>query len=337
MRSLYRCATAIKNNIINPNMIPKRQKSYVSKLEDIGRFEAPKTKPEESYEPGQLFFHNKFACRGIILFPWHARVLDKDISDLSADAHSGDRHKRHNKMNYYYQFLIDTRDREFLKHFTQFEAVTYLGKPEANHGIYTIPGMDYVAHEDILPFTPTARNSIHHDLVDKFFTYNPGKELCFLGNDALKAWEKKSTLWLDLSQVYKQTSEDVQVTAIPFYIGYQKRKNTNSLKYWWRYQIRLENYNKFQMQFRSHFWKINNSFGIEETVQGPGVVGLEPFLSRRFPAFQYNSHVSLLTPTGKMWGSYIMEKENGKSFECHVPMFVLESNHDDKLFSHQYL
>lgn len=339
MISLYRYATSVKKNFIKPyNMILKRQKNYVSlQLVEVGHFETPKIEPHEIYEPGQLFVHKQFAYRGIILFPWYARVLDKDISDLSALDYLGDRKKRYNKKSFYYQVLIDIRDRHFLKNFTQFEAVTFLGSANGNdHGICSLPGMDYVSHEDILPFTSTARHSIHHELFDNFFTYKPGKELCFSGKNTLKAWEKKNTSWLDLSQVYKKTSDNVRVTAIPFYIGYQKKKHTNSLKYWWRYQIRLENYSTFQMQLRSHSWRIFNSVGIIEKVRGQGVVGLEPFLCRQFPTFQYNSHVSLHTPKGHMWGTYVMEMENGKSIECNVPLFVLESKYDDTLSSHQY-
>lgn len=328
----------MKTNYIKPyNMILKRQKNYASiKLVEVGHFENPKTKAGEIYEPGQLFVHQQFAYRGIILFPWHARVLDKDISDLSAQDYLGDRSRRYNKRSFYYQVLIDIRDRQFLKNFTQFEAVTFLGKANGkNHGICSLPGMDYVPHEDILPFTSTARHSIHHELFDKFFTYKPGKELCFSGNNTLKAWEKKNTSWLDLSQVYKESSNGIKVTAIPFYIGYQKRKHTNSLKHWWRYQIHLENRSKIQMQLRSHYWRIYNSVGIIETVQGQGVVGLEPFLCNQYPTFQYNSHVSLSTPTGQMWGTYVLDMEDGKIIECSVPLFVLESKYDDRLYNHQ--
>lgn len=33
----------------------------------------------EKYETGQLFFHRIFGYRGVILFPWLARVYDRDV------------------------------------------------------------------------------------------------------------------------------------------------------------------------------------------------------------------------------------------------------------------
>ncbi len=33
------------------------------------------------------------------------------------------------------------------------EAVTFLGNQERDRNLYTIPGLDYVAHEDVIPYT----------------------------------------------------------------------------------------------------------------------------------------------------------------------------------------
>jgi polymerase delta-interacting protein 2 len=68
--------------------------------------------------------------------------------------------------------------------------------------------------------------------------------------------------------------------------------------------------------------------GTLETVRGRGVVGQEPVLSKSFPAFQYSSHVSLQAPSGHMWGTFKMEREDGHTFDCRIPPFTLESKHD---------
>lgn len=57
----------------------------------------------------------------------------------------------------------------------QSEAVTFLGSQESSRSLYAIPGLDYVAHEDILPYTTSEKNPIHHELFDKFLTYHPDK------------------------------------------------------------------------------------------------------------------------------------------------------------------
>ena len=33
------------------------------------------------------------------------------------------------------------------------EAVTFLGNQERDQNLYAIPGLDYVAHEDVIPYT----------------------------------------------------------------------------------------------------------------------------------------------------------------------------------------
>lgn len=51
----------------------------------------------------------------------------------------------------------------------------------------------------------------------------------------------------------------------------------------------------------------------------------EPILTKSQPAFQYSSHVSLQAPSGHMWGTFKMEREDGTSFDCRIPPFTLDS------------
>lgn len=83
------------------------------------------------------------------------------------------------------------------------------------------------------------------------------------------------------------------------------------------------------MQLRERHWRIFSLSGTLETVRGRGVVGQEPVLSPRLPAFQYSSHVSLQAPSGHMWGTFRMEREDGHMFDCRIPPFSLESKPDD--------
>ena len=49
-----------------------------------------------------------------------------------------------------FQVLIDSRDCSVVTHR---ESVTYLGNhSENNTRLYSVPGLDYVAHEDIMPY-----------------------------------------------------------------------------------------------------------------------------------------------------------------------------------------
>ena len=69
----------------------------------------------------------------------------------------------------------------------------------------------------------------------------------------------------------------------------------------WRYCVRIENLGDITVQLRERHWQIYSIPGILESIRGRGVVGEEPVLSKKFPAFQYSSHVSLQDPSGHMW------------------------------------
>ncbi|XP_003968776.1 polymerase delta-interacting protein 2 isoform X1 [Takifugu rubripes] len=300
-------------------------------LETVGVFEA--VKQHGKYETGQLFLHSVFGYRGIVLFPWHARLYDRDITPPMSDSkreppgtHGSKEVK--GKTHTYYQVLIDTRDCPHISQRSQTEAVTFLANHDDSRALYAIPGLDYVSHEDILPYNSAEQLPIQHELFERFLLYNPAKSPPFTARDTLKAWQEKNHPWLELSDVHRETTENIRVTVIPFYMG--MREAQNSHVYWWRYCIRLENMGSEVVQLRERHWRIFSLSGTLETVRGRGVVGREPVLSKEQPAFQYSSHVSLQAPSGHMWGTFRIERTDGSHFDVRIPPFSLESNKDDK-------
>ncbi|KAK4878693.1 hypothetical protein RN001_011199 [Aquatica leii] len=292
-----------------------------ARLAEVGKLEQPKLTGK--YETGQLLLHRVFGYRGVVLFPWLARVYDRDVPNHrdSDDESSMVSKEVKGRTHTFYQVLIDQRDCPYIR--AQTEAVTFLGNQESSRSLYAIPGLDYVAHEDIIPYTSIDKSPLHHELFDKFLTYTPEKDPPFLPQDTLRAWQNKNHPWLELSDVHKETTENIRVTVIPFYMGCRE-SHTNSV-YWWRYCIRLENLGTLSVQLRERHWRIFSLSGTLETVRGRGVVGQEPALTRALPAFQYSSHVSLQAPSGHMWGTFRMEREDGYSFDCRIPPFSLES------------
>lgn len=293
------------------------------RLAEVGKLGTPKL--EGKYETGQLMLHKIFGYRGVILFPWTAEVFErevpvdtkKNISDDNSSAEKEEKHRTHT----FYQVLIDQRDYPYIR--AQPEAVTFLSNRESSRSLYSIPGLDYVAHEDILPYTTNEKTALQHELFDKFLAYNPNHDPCFIAQETLIAWQRKNHPWLELSNVFKETTENIRVTAIPFYMGYRGSQTTAS--HWWRYCIRLENLGHLSVQLRERHWRIFSVTGNLETVRGRGVIGQEPILSKQLPAFQYSSHVSLQAPNGYMWGLFRMEREDGYTFDCKIPSFPLES------------
>lgn len=54
-----------------------REKCPYYRLAEVGKLETPKL--QGKYETGQLILHRVFGYRGVILFPWVAKVYDRDI------------------------------------------------------------------------------------------------------------------------------------------------------------------------------------------------------------------------------------------------------------------
>lgn len=48
----------------------------------------------------------------------------------------------------------------------------------------------------------------------------------FTARDTLKAWQEKNHPWLELSDVHRETTENIRVTVIPFYMGMRVRQPT---------------------------------------------------------------------------------------------------------------
>ncbi|CAF1029625.1 unnamed protein product [Rotaria sp. Silwood1] len=277
-----------------------------------------------------LFLHRVFGYRGVILFSWLARVFDRSdersnvSSPFTISSSQPNIYEIRAQSVTYYQVLIDTRDIPYIR--AQTEAVTFFGNQEQDRNLYAIPGLDYVAHEDVMPYTSTERVPLEHELFDKFFLHDPDANLQvpnFVPSEHLKSWQKRHHLWLELSDVSKDITHHIRVTVIPFYIGSRLAQDMNL--HWWRYLIRIENLNPDEpVTLRERHWRIFSLSGSLETVRGKGVVGQEPRLSKEHPAFQYSSHVSLPATSGHMWGTFKMEKDDGTFIEVRIPAFNLE-------------
>jgi len=56
-----------------------------------------------------------------------------------------------------------------------------------------------------------------------------------LHGEDLKTWREITNRWLNLSQVHSQTTNDIKVTVIPFYIGIKDTSKGRS--HIWRSEI----------------------------------------------------------------------------------------------------
>ena len=100
------------------------------------------------------------------------------------------------------------------------------------------------------------------------------------------------------------------------------QSRTEARRWFWVYHIRIENHRKDTIHLRTRHWRITDSRGIVNLVDGEGVVGETPVLA---PAatHDYVSGCELMTNMGSMEGHYTFVLEDGTPLEVAIPFFPL--------------
>ncbi|PIR34634.1 MAG: Co2+/Mg2+ efflux protein ApaG [Alphaproteobacteria bacterium CG11_big_fil_rev_8_21_14_0_20_44_7] len=125
--------------------------------------------------------------------------------------------------------------------------------------------------------------------------------------------------------MYSAITNNIKVTATPFYIDEQSSKNNSN--YVWAYHIVIENMQKHKtVQLLSRYWKITDAQGKVQEIEGEGVVGEQPII----PAgakYEYTSGVNLKTESGIMQGNYTMQYIDSPQdlFTIQIPAFSLDT------------
>ncbi|KAH3886177.1 polymerase delta-interacting protein 2-like [Dreissena polymorpha] len=298
-------------------------KRFAYKWTEIG-IGQPVNPEVQIYPTGQLFLHKILFYRGIILHHWPAMVHER----IQVQP---DNIKKNSKTKPYYQVLVD--DSSGIQTKAGHPNVSFMPPPDLRKymtkrvPIVEYSGIDYVSHDDISPlFLSRDSKPIQHDLLEPFFIRDDlSNGPRYIKTDSLRQFQEDLYPYLHMKDVYRQTTESVRITVIPFYVG----KDDKLGEHWWRYCIRIENLGEETVQLRSRHWEIFSGSGREQ-ISDRGVVGEEPVLSKLYPVFQYQSHIHLESPTGTMWGYYTMERENGTTFQVKIPTFKLERHDREK-------
>jgi len=315
-------------------------------LKEMGRYEP--IKENGVYNSGQLFLHKVFAYRGVILSSSQCKVFEKSkggntieqAADGTPVTPSSSGREQPSKLIPYYQVLIHKGDWTDMR--LPADMTTYLAElsPGGERSFCTLNGIDYVSHEDILPYASKETDPIDHELFPKFIEAVPPAKIegpdgrdefvRLTSTEMLRTWIGNNKFWLTPTEVHRETTEGVRVTAMSFYLGAKSpHSRMGSLIHVWRYNIRIENFNQTSVTLRDRSWKIFSLSGNLQQYSGPGVIGYQPLLSPTQPAYQYSSHIELDCPKGgHMWGMFKMERENGTFFDASIPCFVLEGKRD---------
>ena len=130
-----------------------------------------------------------------------------------------------------------------------------------------------------------------------------------------------------MAHAYTATTRGILVSVRTFFLPDQSKPAEG--KFFWAYQVRIENQGGERVQLLRRTWKITDGRGQTQQVEGEGVVGKQPLLGPG-EAFEYTSGTPLGTPSGIMRGEYHMTvAETGEAFDVGIPAFSLDSPHQD--------
>ena len=125
--------------------------------------------------------------------------------------------------------------------------------------------------------------------------------------------------------LFQATTRSIRVDVQPVFLRSQSCLDV--VKFFWAYEIKIENKGLETIQLKNRRWEIINARGQIEKVEGVGIVGKQPVLGPG-GRFRYKSGVSLATPSGLMRGTYEMKNERGERFWIEIPTFSLDSPYE---------
>jgi ApaG protein len=120
--------------------------------------------------------------------------------------------------------------------------------------------------------------------------------------------------------VQKSINSNIKISARAEYVVGESKPDVSY--YFFSYTVNIHNLGPVPVQLVSRHWVITDGMGRVEEVRGPGVVGLQPRISKG-KSFSYESACPLTTPTGSMRGFYQLLTDDGTQFEVEVPEFFL--------------
>jgi ApaG protein len=123
-----------------------------------------------------------------------------------------------------------------------------------------------------------------------------------------------------MEKISKKT-QGIIVSVEPKFDG--DTKDYGGIKYIFTYRITLENTLEVPVQLLKRRWNIFDSIGSRHTVEGEGVVGMQPIIMPG-EKFDYSSWCPLDSNIGSMDGIFhMMNLELNEGFDIAIPKFNL--------------
>lgn len=119
----------------------------------------------------------------------------------------------------------------------------------------------------------------------------------------------------------KAITKDVAVSVETFYQESSSQPDYGHFVF--AYRITIENMSEYTVKLLRRHWYIVDGNGVKREVEGEGVVGQQPVLEHE-QKHEYVSGCNLNTEIGKMYGTYLMERQiDGTKFRVEIPEFVM--------------
>ena len=118
--------------------------------------------------------------------------------------------------------------------------------------------------------------------------------------------------------------DDIRITVKAEFLA--QHSNSAKHRFAFAYTITIANYGQRSAQLLSRSWKIKDANNKIQVVEGLGVVGEQPRIAPG-GAYTYTSSAIIETEIGTMEGYYLMQCEDGDTFQAAIPTFVLAPAH----------
>lgn len=119
--------------------------------------------------------------------------------------------------------------------------------------------------------------------------------------------------------MFTEVTSGVKVTVETFYQPTHSSPSHNH--YVFAYRITIQNDSEDSIRLKRRHWYILDSSSNKREVEGEGVVGEQPVIAPG-ETYKYVSGCNLNAEIGKMYGTYLMEKQNDKKlFYVKIPEF----------------
>lgn len=115
-------------------------------------------------------------------------------------------------------------------------------------------------------------------------------------------------------------SQPIEVAVEVQYL--QQESAPDADRYVFAYTITISNHSSVPSQLLNRHWIITDGRGDVQEVEGPGVIGQQPWLAAG-EQFTYSSGAVLKTPVGTMQGSYEFRTDSDERFDVPIEIFSL--------------